>query len=165
MSIKFASSAFALCFLAWGLASTPILAATPTTSLAVTAMVQAGCLISATAIPLGGYPAAVESAKPEFSVTCSNPTAYIVEVSAGLNSSATVPTRRITGLVLPSPGYARISDSQEIAHWGGIVGIHKPAAWTGNSSARTLSFPTQLLAKQQIAASVYSETIVLTVTY
>ena len=164
MSIKFASSAFALCFLACGLDSTPILAATPATSLAVTATVQAGCLISAPAIPLGGYPAAVESAKPEFSVTCTNPTAYIVEVSPGSNSSATLPTRRITGLVWSSPGYARGSDSQGIVHWGEIVGIQKPAAWR-NTSARTLSVPTQLVAKQQIAARAYSDIFVLTVTY
>jgi spore coat protein U-like protein len=165
LSIKFVLFQIALCFLARGLDSTPILAATPTTSFGVTATVQAGCLISATAIPFGNYPATVVKAKPEISVTCTNLTAYIVDVRAGLTSSATAPTRRTTSLILASPSYPLVSNTQGIAKGDLFERVTKVASGSWNISPLTLSVSSQLSPRRHVGASPYSETVILTVTY
>src|SRR6185437_5739893 len=78
MSNRVAAFACSLGFLASGLLSPAILAATPAASFAVTATVQAGCLISATSIPLKNHLATVDMAKHGVSVTCTMAISYAV---------------------------------------------------------------------------------------
>jgi spore coat protein U-like protein len=153
MSIKFASSACALCILASGLVSRPILAATPTASFGVTATVQVGCLFSATSIPLGDYPAAVANAASNVLVTCTNATPYIVDLQPELASGTTVLTRRLTGPVSVLPGYAPLPNFTRLVNWN------------GNGSSQTLSPPSQILTRRYVRASNYADTIIITVTY
>jgi hypothetical protein len=81
MSKKFAAFAFSLCVLASAVLPSALLAATPTASIGVTATVQAGCLISATSIPLARHLTTLAMAKPGVSVTCTVATPYVVELT------------------------------------------------------------------------------------
>lgn len=164
MSIKFKISAFALWFLALGLVAGPIRAATPTASFGVTVTVQASCLITATSIPLGDYAATVVRAKPNISVICTNPTRYTVHLRAGLTSGPTVPNRWMGGPVSALSGYAPVSNFQRIVNRGQTKGIDT-AGETGNGFSRTLSVPSQILAKRYVAASAFADLITVTVTY
>lgn len=140
MSIRFTSFAFALCLLALGRVSRPSPAATPTTSFGVTATVQAGCLVSVTASAYWTYPAPLTNAVSAVSVTCTNATPYIVDLRAGLASGATAPNRRMTGGPFSAlPDYRPLSNFEGIVNWSQTIGI--------------------------AAASAYSDTVTLTVTY
>jgi len=81
MSRKFAAFAFSLCVLASGVFPSAVIAATSTASIGVTATVQAGCLISATSVPLARHLAALTMAKPGVSITCTVATPYAVELT------------------------------------------------------------------------------------
>jgi hypothetical protein len=81
MTRKFAASAFSLCVLASSVLPSALLAATSTASIGVTATVQAGCLISASSIPLARPLATLAMAKPRISITCTVATPYVVELT------------------------------------------------------------------------------------
>jgi spore coat protein U-like protein len=164
MSIKLASSALALCFLTLRLVARPILAATPTASFSVTATVQAGCLVSATASAYWTYPAPLTNAVSAVSVTCTNATPYIIDLRAGRASGATGPNRRMTGPFSALPGYQPDSHFEGIVNWSRMVGI-VTAAGAGNGFSPMLSVQTQTATKQYAAASAYSDTVTLTITY
>jgi hypothetical protein len=112
MSIKFAISAFPVCVLVLVLGSRPIRAATPTASFGVSATVQASCLITATSIPWGSFPAEMERAK-SISVTCTNATQYIADLRAGVASGSAVSAFWMPGRVWGF-GYTPISDPKQI---------------------------------------------------
>jgi spore coat protein U-like protein len=163
MSNKFASSAFALCILASGLVARPILAATPSASFAVTATVQAGCLVSPAASAYWIYTAPVTNAISAVSVTCTNAAPYVVDLRAGLASGATVSDRRMTGPVSALLGFEPVSKFPAIVNWSQTVGNDKAQIW--NLSSPALSVVSQVLARQYVAASAYGDTITVTVTY
>jgi spore coat protein U-like protein len=164
MSISFASSPLALCFLALGLVSRHILAATPTASFGVTATVQAGCLVSATASAPWTYAAPVANAISAVSVTCTSATPYIVDLCAGVASGATGPNRRITGPFPAWLGYKPVLHFKGIVNWNQAVGIDR-AAGTGTGFSGMVSAANQSATRQYTAAGGIGDIVTLTVTY
>jgi spore coat protein U-like protein len=95
--MKYASLAFALGFLALGLASRPALAATSTASFSVTVTVVSSCQVSAPATASGTYTGTRANAATPVSVACTNHTPYNVSHSTGLTPSVTEITRKTPG--------------------------------------------------------------------
>jgi spore coat protein U-like protein len=164
MFVKSALWAFALGFLAAGLAIRPVIAATPTSSFGVTATVQSDCQVSVNAMAFGTYTATVVNATTAVSVTCTNTTPYNVGLSAGLAPGATVTTRKMTGPGSAMLSYALVSSLQGGASWGQTVGTDTMAG-TGNGSAQSLTMYGQISAGQYVAPGAYTDTITVTVTY
>jgi hypothetical protein len=107
MSKKFAAFAFSLCVLASGVLPSALLAATPTASIGVTATVQAGCLISATSVPLARPLATLAMAKPRVSVTCTVATPYAVELTERERLAAAFGTLTYPASTVSDPAVAR----------------------------------------------------------
>ena len=163
-SLKTGLCAFALSFLALGLASRPAVAATVTTTFGVTATVQATCLVSATAMAFGTYTGVVANSTSTVSVTCTNTTPYNVGLSAGLATGATVIARKMTGPASALLGYALFSDAARTVNWGQTVGTDTVTG-TGNGSAQAITVYGQTAATQFVAPGAYTDTITATVTY
>jgi spore coat protein U-like protein len=161
---KSALSAAALGFLALGLAPRPAMAATATTTFAVTATVQATCLVSATPMAFGTYTGAVANSTSAVSVTCSNTTPYNVGLSAGTATGATVTTRKMTGPGSALLSYSLFSNAGMTTNWGNTVGTDTVTG-TGNGTAQSLNVYGQVAAGQYLAPGAYTDTITATVTY
>jgi spore coat protein U-like protein len=162
--IKSALPTVALGFLALGLASRPALAATATTTFAVTATVQATCLVSATPMAFGTYSGVIANSSSTVSVTCTNTTPYNVGLSAGLATGATVTTRKMTGPAAAVLSYALFSDAARTVNWGQTISTDTVAG-TGNGSAQALTVYGDVAAAQFLAPGAYTDTITATVTY
>jgi spore coat protein U-like protein len=144
---------------------TPGVAATATNTFAVTATVQATCLVTATTVAFGTYTGVVVTATGTLSITCTNTTPYSVALSAGLGvtPTATVTTRHMTG---PGVGlnYGLFRDGAWTLNWGLTPGTDT-AAGTGNGNVQTLTVYGQLPAGQYIAPGAYTDTITATINY
>ncbi len=163
-SIKFAAPAVVLGCVALGLAPTLATGATATTTFAVTATVQATCVVSATPMAFGTYTAAAASSTSTVSVTCTNTTPYNVGLNAGSAAGATVTTRSMTGPGSALLGYSLFSDSARIVNWGQTIGTDTVTG-AGNGSAQALTVYGQVAAGQYLAPGAYTDTITATVTY
>jgi spore coat protein U-like protein len=150
--------------LALGLAPMSAMAATATTTFAVTATVQATCVVSATAMAFGTYTAVVANGTSTVSVTCTNTTTYNVGLNAGLATGATVTTRKMTGPASALLGYSLFSDAARTTNWGQTIGTDTVAG-TGNGSAQVLTVYGNVAAGQYVAPGAYTDTITATVTY
>ncbi len=139
-------------------------ASTATTTFAVSATVQATCLVAATPLAFGTYTGVAASTTSTVSVTCTNTTPYNVGLSAGLATGATVTTRKMTGPASAVLSYAMYQDSARSINWGATVGTDTVTG-TGNGSAQAITIYGQLPAGQYVAPGAYSDTITATVTY
>jgi spore coat protein U-like protein len=163
-SIKAAVSATILGCLALGIASTSAAAATTTSSFAVTATVQATCLVSATPMAFGTYTGTQATSSSTVSVTCTNTTPYNVGLNAGGATGATVSSRSMSGPGSALLVYSLFSDSARTANWGQTIGTDTVTG-TGNGSAQALTVYGQVAAGQYVAPGAYADTITATVTY
>ena len=153
----------ALCVLA-GLNSTPLLAATATTTFSVTATIQATCLISANSLNFGTYTGAQVTATTSVSVTCTNTTPYNIGLNAGTATGATVTSRKMTGTGNSTLNYELFQDSAHSTNWGQTVGTDTHPA-TGTGSAQTHTVYGLVPGNQYPEPGSYSDTITATVTY
>jgi spore coat protein U domain-containing protein, fimbrial subunit CupE1/2/3/6 len=163
-ALKFSLPAAALGCLALGLAPKPAFPATATTTFAVTATIQATCVVSATPMAFGTYTAVVATSTSTVSVTCTNTTPYNVGFNAGLATGATVTTRKMTGPAGALLGYVLTSDAAHAVNWGQTIGTDTVTG-TGNGSAQVLTVYGQVAAGQYLAPGAYTDTITATITY
>ena len=147
-----------------GLAVTPAVAATATTTFQVTATIQATCVVSATPMAFGTYTGVVATSTSTVSVTCTNTTPYNVGLDQGVSTGATVTTRKMTGPSGALLGYVLTSDSSHATNWGKTIGTDTVTG-TGNGSAQALTVYGQVAAGQYLAPGAYADTITATVTY
>ncbi len=160
-------SSLAIIFLGCGaliLAPTSANAATATTTFAVTATIQATCLVSATPMAFGTYTGTQTDSTSTVSVTCTNTTTYNVGLNAGLATGATVTTRSMTGPGSALLHYALYSDSARSVNWGNTIGTDTVAG-TGNGSAQAITAYGRVAGSQYPAPGSYADTITATVTY
>jgi spore coat protein U-like protein len=157
------SAAFVGC-LTFGLAPSSAVAANTTTTFAVSATVQATCLVSATPMAFGTYTGAITTSTSTVSVTCTNTTPYNVGLNAGTATSATVTTRKMTGPSGSLLSYSLTSDTAHSVNWGQTVGTDTVAG-TGTGSAQALTVYGQVAAGQYVAPGAYADTITATVSY
>jgi spore coat protein U-like protein len=153
-----------LATLVFGVPTLPAGAATTTATFAVTATIQATCLITATALAFGTYTGTQADATSTLSVTCTNTTPYNVGLSAGAGTGATVTARKMTGPGAALLGYALFSDAGRVQNWGTTIGTDTLAG-TGNGNAQTLTVYGRVAAGQLIAPGAYTDTVTATITY
>jgi spore coat protein U-like protein len=135
-----------------------------TTSFTITAVVQATCSISASALAFGNYSGTLVNSTSTLSITCTNTTSYNVGLNAGTASGATVTNRSMTGPASALLGYKLFSNSKRSANWGNTVGT-STVAGTGSGAVQSLTVYGQLPAGEQVAPGTYSDTITATITY
>ncbi len=149
---------------ALALAPTAANAATATNTFAVSATIQATCLVSASPMSFGTYTGTQTDSTSTVSVTCTNTTTYNVGLNAGLATGATVTTRSMTGPGSALLNYALFSDSARSVNWGNSVGTDTVAG-TGNGSAQAITAYGRVAGSQYPAPGSYADTITATVTY
>jgi spore coat protein U-like protein len=154
----------ALACLALGFAPTSAFAATATTTFAVSATVQATCIVSASAMGFGTYTGVAIPTTSTVSITCTNTTPYNVGLNAGLATGATVSARKMTGPAGALLNYALYSNAGRTTNWGTTIGTDTVTG-TGNGSAQAITVYGQLAASQYLAPGLYSDTITAIVTY
>jgi spore coat protein U-like protein len=137
---------------------------TATTTFPVTVVIQATCMISATALAFGTYSGALINSTSTISVTCTNTTPYNVGLNAGTATGATVTNRSMTGPAAALLGYKLFSNAGRTTNWGNTVGTDTVAG-TGNGTIQSLTVYGQLPAGELATAGSYTDTIIATVTY
>jgi spore coat protein U-like protein len=150
--------------LALGLQAIPAIAATQTSTFAVTATVQATCLIAATALAFPVYTGVVETATSTITLTCTNTTSYNVGLSAGLGTGATVTARHMTGPAAAVLNYGLFSNATWTTNWGATIGTDTVTG-IGNGAAQPITVYGQAAAGQYVAPGAYTDTITATITY
>ena len=146
------------------LVSLPAIAATATASFGVSATVQATCLASAPAMAFATGTAAVVRAASNVSVNCSHSAPYTVSLSTGLTPLTTVTAGMMAGSASALSGHALSPGSAHPVDLGRTVGSN-PAAGAGNGPSQPLPAQGQTARVQDVAPSVYADTIFVTVTY
>lgn len=160
--IKSAVPVAALAFLVLGIAPKPAVASTATANIAVSATVNANCIISADALAFGTYTGAQNQATTTLTVTCTNTTPYNVGLNAGATSGATVTTRQMLNGTA-TLNYSLTSVSYTGSNWGNTTGSW--VAGTGNGSAQTLTVYGTIPASQYVTPGSYTDTVIATVNY
>ena len=162
--MKCASFVFALGFLALGLGSKPVFAATRSASFAVTVTVLSSCQASTPATAFGIYSAAGGNAASPVSVTCTSPTPYNVSLSAELASSTTTTTRKTAGSALDSLRSALLPNSAHTVNWGRMTGMGTVAG-TGSGPSQPRAGYGRTAWPQNVAPGAYADSVTVTVTY
>lgn len=140
------------------------MAATATTSIAVSATVVATCVISATPLAFGNYEGLQSDSTATLSITCTNTTPYNVGLGVGLAPGATVTSRAMTGPAGATLPYSMFSDSARTTNWGMTVATDTVAG-TGTGSVQTLTIYGRIAAGLYASPGAYTDTVTATVTY
>ncbi|WP_430385449.1 Csu type fimbrial protein [Blastomonas fulva] len=147
-----------------GLPASTAYAATATTSVSVTATVQATCLISAGSLAFGVYTGLQLDSTATLTVTCTNTTPYNVGLNAGTAVAATVTTRKMTGPTAEVLSYALFQDTGRTVNWGSTVSTDT-AVGTGSGAAQPLTVYGRIAASQFVAPGAYTDTVTATITF
>ena len=141
-------------------------AATDTDTMTVSATVVASCNVAANDLAFGNYDpvsGSPLSVATTVDVACTNGTAYVVSMDAGLGTGGTVAARKMT-LASDTLIYSLYRDAGHTNVWGETDGVDTVAG-TGNGSAQTLNVYGLVPASQTTPAGAYSDTVTVTVTY
>jgi len=144
--------------LAMGLPHTAV-AATATAPIAVSATVQATCIVSTTAMSFGTYTGTALPATSTVTVQCTNTTPYTLGLNAGAATGATVTNRSMTGPASALLGYGLYTDSAHATNFATL------ASTNGTGSPIVTTIYGQVAAGQYVAPGSYTDTITATVTY
>ena len=152
--------------MALGLPIIPANAATATTSLGISATVQATCLISTTNLAFGTYTGLVVAGTATLSVTCTNTTPYTVGLSSGNGTTppATVTTRHMMGGTV-GLNYVLTQDAAHATNWGNTPTTDTPASALGTGAAVPITVYGQVAAGQFVAPGIYTDTVTATVNF
>ena len=153
----------ALSALCSGLFASPVLAATATSSIPVSATVQATCVVSASSSAFGTYTGSALTATTTISITCTNAAPYNVGLDAGTGTGASV-TTRLMSLSSSTLAYSLYTNSGHSTVWGNTISSNTVTG-TGTGSAQTLTVYGQISANQYPTAGSYTDTVTVTVTY
>ncbi|MGX5844363.1 Csu type fimbrial protein [Mesorhizobium sp. ArgA1] len=130
----------------------------------VTATVAANCLVVAQNIDFGpkGVLSNNVDASGQVSVTCTPGTAYTVSLGNGL--TGTSPTARLMTLGGQVVTYGLYRDTNRSQPWGNTIGTNTVAG-TGTGAAQNLPVYGRVPPQTTPAPGVYTDTVVVTVTY
>lgn len=142
-------------------------AATASTTIAVSATVQASCTVSATPLAFGNYNPLSSTpldATSTITVNCTTGTSYTVGLNAGGTSGATVTTRQMLQSA-NALNYSLFRDSGHATNWGNTPGTDTPASVVATTSAATTTVYGRIPALQNVPAGNYTDTVQVTVNY
>ncbi|WP_348632909.1 spore coat U domain-containing protein [Mesorhizobium sp. M00.F.Ca.ET.216.01.1.1] len=142
---------------------TGILAPSPTFT--VNAAVAANCLVSTQNIDFGstGVLSANVDATGQVSVTCTPATAYTVSLGGGTTGSP--PTARKMSKVAETVTYGLYKDAGRIQPWGDASTPGSTVPGTGSGAVQNLTVYGRVPPQATPSAGVYTDTVVVTVTY
>ena len=130
--------------------------------------IQADCqILSTNTLDFGtsGIITAAINATADFTVHCTNTTAYNVGLDAGTTTGGSVTTRKMVGnSSTATVDYKMFSDSGRTVNWGNTVGTDTVSG-TGNGAAQTLTIYGQVPNQTTPAPDTYTDTVTVTVTY
>jgi len=156
--MRFASFAIACGLLVSGLASMPALAATSTTSFAVTATISSTCQASTPVAAYGGYPSAAGSPA---SVACTRPTSYNVSLTARssveADSEMADPGKILLNNALLS---APLHTSERVLKAG-----TRTMAGIGNRYSPARTFNSRTVQAMRVSPGAFADAITVTITY
>ena len=138
--------------------------ATDTSTMAVTAIVIATCVVGTAPLAFGNYAMGQTDSTTSVTAFCTNGTPYTVSLSAGTGSGASVAVRKLTGPASATLNYSLYQDVGRTSVWGHTIGTDT-AAGTGNGTTQTLTVYGRIVAAQGAAAGAYTDTITVTLTY
>jgi spore coat protein U-like protein len=150
-------------------AGSPCLSSTKTlqTSFSASATVVPTCQVSAANLNFGsvGLLTSAVDATTSVSVTCPSGTAYTVGLSAGNGSGATVAARKMTkSPTTNTVTYSLYRNAARSQVWGTTIGTDTQSG-TGTGSAQSLTVYGRVPSQTTPPPGIYSDTIVVTVTY
>lgn len=142
----------------------PAVAATASSSFAVTATVVGACAITTTGLAFGSYAASQLDGSGTLLVTCTNGTPYVVALDAGTGSGASTAVRKMSGPASQSLDYMLYQDAARTVSWGNSAGVD---TWSGSGSGAVQTLPVygRIPAAQAAGAGSYSDTVTVTVSY
>jgi spore coat protein U-like protein len=156
-AIKSAFPAAVVGFLTLGFASTSAFAVTTVTAtMAVSATVQATCVVSTTPMAFGTYTAVVSNSTATVSVTCTNTTPYTLGLNGGTTGTVTARVMKSGAVAL---GYGLFTDAAWTTNFATLASVN------GTGSAQVTTVYGQIPAGQYVAPGAYADTITATVTY
>jgi spore coat protein U-like protein len=132
----------------------------------VIATVAKNCAVTATNLNFGsvGVLNGPKDGSSTITVTCLSGVAYNVGLSAGSGTGATVAARKMTGAGGATVSYSLYKDATHGSVWGETVGVDALGG-TGVGAAQNLTVYGRAPAQATPQPGVYSDTIVVTVTY
>jgi spore coat protein U-like protein len=140
---------------------------THNSSFTVSATVLASCSVSASNLNFGttGLLTSNIDAANSLSVTCATGTAYNVGLSAGNGSGATMAARKMTkASTTNTTTYSLYRNAARTQVWGTTIGTDTQSG-TGTGSAQSLTVYGRVPSQTTPPPGVYTDTIVVTVTY
>jgi len=144
-------------------------AATATGSMAVSATVASTCVVGASTLAFGILTsAAIQAGNVDatgtVTVNCTTGSAYTVALGAGAGSGATAASRKMTsGTTLLN--YSIYTTTGRTTVWGDGTDASVTVAGTGTGTDQTINAFGRILSGQTVPASVYTDTVSVTVTY
>jgi spore coat protein U-like protein len=134
-----------------------------TAQMAITATVTSTCAVSANALNFGNYSGAQIDTTTVVTVTCTNSTAWYVNMNDGQQSgSGYVPQMVGPGGALLS--YSKFRDTARTLYWGNTYN-YDGVGGTGTGLAQPLTAYARLFGGAYVRPGAYSDTISVTVTY
>jgi spore coat protein U-like protein len=133
--------------------------------LTVAVTLQASCTISASSMVFASAasPAASAQATSRLAVVCTKDTPYEVGLSAGMGAGATATARKMTGPEGRTIGYNLYRDPAHALPWGDAAGFK--LSGVGAGGAQTLTVYGLAPAQAMGAPGLYTDTIIVTLTY
>jgi spore coat protein U-like protein len=129
-----------------------------------TATVLAGCSVSATDLNFGNYAGLLTTNFSTITVSCTSGTTYSIGLNAGSVAGGTITTRKMKSPANATLDYQMFRDSGHSLNWGNTPGTNTVAG-SGNGLAQQSTVYGQMAASQSGNPAIYSDTIVVTVTY
>ena len=144
-----------------------VLAATQTTTFAVTATVLSVCLVSAADLQFGNYSASAGTpltASSSIIVNCTSGTSYTLELDKGAGIGAAINARSMTYLT-NSLTYGLYTTSGYTTLWGDGTLSTQTVGGTGALSPVTHTVYGRVPTGQYVPSGLYSDLITVTLTY
>ena len=147
----------------------PAAAATTTSTIQVTANVQATCGVNAQDLNFGNYVGATGNpldATTTITATCPPAQGYSIGLNAGTTTGGTVTSRmmKISGPGTATLNYGLYSDSTHSTIWTDIGGAN-PVAGTGNGNGQAITVYGRIPSGQNVQTGTYADTITVTMNY
>jgi spore coat protein U-like protein len=122
------------------------------------------CTAYASSLAFGNYnPGTAGSVTATITVTCAKGLAYHIALNAGMASSATVTTRKMTGANSATLAYSLFSDAARTINWGNSTGTNWVTG-TGANSPQTYTIYARLPAGESVAPGTFTDTITASIT-
>ncbi|MGC1422520.1 MAG: spore coat protein U domain-containing protein [Terracidiphilus sp.] len=139
-------------------------AATATGAFSVSVTVQSGCLASLSSTRFGSDNQTIKNADSLISVTCTQPTAYSVDLSGSLAATGSVGKRNMILPGFSASGFAPIPGIGVILNRLHSMGVDTMPG-NGNGAVQTTPVVAQILPGRVVEDSSSDDTIMISVTY